>query len=122
VSGSSADPEILETEGLFTQGSQPVRTSAESVGVIFKMDSYDWSNGIRYHNGFTRPYTEVKLKRGRVYAPAVKLGPAPPTQDPAPLGAPCHPGHGSVGGAHVGGRPARTCRGERVRRILVDEK
>ena len=40
---------LLEIEGLFTQGSQAGRTSGESVGGIFEMESTDWSNGIRYH-------------------------------------------------------------------------
>ena len=33
----------------------------ESVGVIFEMDSSDWSNGIRYHIFDTRPDTEFKV-------------------------------------------------------------
>jgi hypothetical protein len=46
---------LLEIGGLFTQGSRPGRTVGESVGGILKMDSFDWSNGIRYHVFGTRP-------------------------------------------------------------------
>jgi len=53
-------PEILEIKGLFTQGSRRGRTVGDSVGGIFEMDSYDWSNGIRYHIFDTRPDTEFK--------------------------------------------------------------
>jgi len=49
---------LLEIDGLFTQGSRPGRTSGESVGGIFEMDSSDWSNGIRYHTFDARPDTE----------------------------------------------------------------
>jgi hypothetical protein len=54
-------PEILETEGLLTQGSSSGRSLSESVGGIFGMDSSDWSNGIRYHIFYSRPDTEFKL-------------------------------------------------------------
>jgi hypothetical protein len=52
---------LLEIKGLFTEGSQPGLTVSESVGGISKMDSSDWSNGIRYHIFDTRPDTEFKL-------------------------------------------------------------
>ena len=42
--GVTCHPEILEMEGLSTQRSQPGRTSGESVGGIFEMDSHYWSN------------------------------------------------------------------------------
>jgi hypothetical protein len=68
VTGHAA---ILEIEGLFTQGSRPGRTLAESVGGIFAMDSSDWSNGIRYHIFDTRPDTEFKWA---VAMPAIHSG------------------------------------------------
>ena len=40
--------DLLEIEGLFTQGSRTGRTVVESVGGILGMDCSDWSNGIRY--------------------------------------------------------------------------
>jgi len=54
--------EILEIEGLFTQGSRPGRTVSERESVIgiLEMHSSDWSNGIRYHVIDTRPDTEFK--------------------------------------------------------------
>jgi len=64
--GVTSHPYLLEIEGLFTQGWRPGRTVGESVGGMFKMDSYDWSNGIRYHTFDTRPDTEFKPKSGRV--------------------------------------------------------
>jgi hypothetical protein len=45
--GVTSHAYLLETDGLFTQGSRPGRTLGESVGGIFEMDSSDWSNGIR---------------------------------------------------------------------------
>jgi len=54
---------VLEIEGLFTQGWRPGRTSGESVGGIFEMDSSDWSNGLRYHTFDTRSHTEFKAAR-----------------------------------------------------------
>jgi len=53
--------EILETEGLFTQGSRPGWTVGESVGGTFEMDRSDGSNGIRYHFLHIRSKTEFKL-------------------------------------------------------------
>jgi len=38
---------LLKIEGLFTHGSRPGLTVAESVGRISEMDSSDWLNGIR---------------------------------------------------------------------------
>ena len=61
VGGTTTSPSyLLETEGLFTQGSRPGRTVGESVGGILEMYSSDWSNGIRYHVFDTRPDTEFK--------------------------------------------------------------
>jgi hypothetical protein len=54
---------LLEIEGLFTHGSRPGRTVGESVGGIFQIDMFDWSNGIRYHIFDTRPDTEFNDKR-----------------------------------------------------------
>jgi len=59
--GVTSHPYLLEFEGLFTQGWRPDRTFGESVGVIFVMDSSDWSNGIRYPIFDTRPDTEFKV-------------------------------------------------------------
>ena len=63
--GATCRPDLLETDGLFTQGSRPSRTFGESIGVIFEMDSYDWhwywSNAFRYHIFNSRPDTEFKL-------------------------------------------------------------
>ena len=56
--GMTSHAEVLEIEGLFTQGSRPGRTFGESVGGMFEMDSSDWLNGIRYHIFDTRPDTE----------------------------------------------------------------
>jgi hypothetical protein len=50
---------LLEIGGLFTQKSRPGRTVGESVGEILKMDSADWSSGIRYQIFDTRPDTEL---------------------------------------------------------------
>ena len=43
--GETGLPQFLEIEGLFTQGSRPGRTSGESIGGIFEMDTSDWSHG-----------------------------------------------------------------------------
>ena len=53
---------LLEFEGLFTQGWRPGQTFVESVGVIFEMDSSDWSNGIPYHIFDTRPDIEFTIE------------------------------------------------------------
>ena len=55
---------LLETEGLFTQGSRPGRTVGGSVGGIFEMDCSDWSNGIQYQIFDTRPDTELNPVSG----------------------------------------------------------
>ena len=55
-------PEIVEIEGLFTEGWRPGRTFGESVGGIFEMDSSDRANGIRYHTVDTRSDTEFKCQ------------------------------------------------------------
>jgi len=47
--GVTGNADLLEIEGLLTQGSPPGRTFGESVGGIFVMGCSDWSNGIRYH-------------------------------------------------------------------------
>ena len=63
--GLTCQAYLLETDGLFTQGSRPGRTVGESVGGMLKTDSSDWhwSNGIRYHNIFdTRPDTEFEVE------------------------------------------------------------
>ena len=54
-------PEILEIEGLLTQGLRPGRTLGESVDGTSEMDSSGWSNGIRYHMFDTRPNTDFNL-------------------------------------------------------------
>jgi len=54
-------PEMLEIEGQFTEGLSSGRTLGESVGGVFELDSYDWSNGVRYHTFATRPDAEFKL-------------------------------------------------------------
>jgi hypothetical protein len=58
--GVTGHAEILEIEGLFTEGSRPGRTFGEAVGEIFEMDSSDWSNALRYHTIDTRSDTEFK--------------------------------------------------------------
>ena len=65
--GRTCPVHLLEIEGLLTQGSRPGRTSGESVGGIFEMDSSDWSNGIRHHVFDTRPDTEFKLASTREF-------------------------------------------------------
>ena len=60
----TSHPYLLDIEGLFTQGWRPGRIVGKTVGGILKMDSSDWSNGIRYRIVFTRPDTEVKRLRG----------------------------------------------------------
>jgi len=60
--GVTCHAEILEIEGLFTQGSRPGQTVGESVDGILAMDSSDWSNGIRYHIFDTRPDSDFKTK------------------------------------------------------------
>jgi hypothetical protein len=57
----TSHPEILETEGPFTQESRPSRTFGDSVGGMFEMEGSDWSNGIRYHPFDTRSDTEFKV-------------------------------------------------------------
>jgi len=58
--GVTSNADLLEIEGLFTQGSRPGRTVGDSVDGIFETDSSDWSNGIRHHIFDTRPDTEFK--------------------------------------------------------------
>jgi hypothetical protein len=58
--GLTGHAEILEIEGLLSQGYRPGRTVAESVGGSFEMDGSDWSNGIQYQVFDTRPDTEFK--------------------------------------------------------------
>ena len=41
--GVTCHPDLLEIEGLFTQGWRLGRTVGESVGEILEMDSSDWS-------------------------------------------------------------------------------
>ena len=74
--------EILEIEGLVTQGSRPGRTVGESVGGILETDSSDWSNGIRYHIFVTRSDTEFKKLSCKSVASlgrAVQVDPIKPT-------------------------------------------
>jgi hypothetical protein len=80
---------LLEIEGLLTQGSRPGWTVGESVGGNFKMDSSDWSNGIRYHVFDTTSDTEFNSRtegpkcvalRGKKYL----SGPTGWTPHPAP--------------------------------------
>jgi hypothetical protein len=61
--GVSSHAEILESEGLFTQRSRPVRNVGESVGGILEVCISDWSNGIRIrcHILDTSSETEFKL-------------------------------------------------------------
>jgi hypothetical protein len=58
--GVTGHAEILEIEGLLTQGSRPGRTFGESVGEVIEMGSSDWSNGIRNHIFDTSSNTEFK--------------------------------------------------------------
>jgi hypothetical protein len=51
---------LFEIEGLVTQGWRPGRTSDESVGGIFEMNSFDGTNGLRYHTCDTKSDTEFK--------------------------------------------------------------
>ena len=55
--------DLLGIVALFTQESRPGRTFSESVGVIFEMDSSDWSNGIRYQAFDTRSDDEFNSIR-----------------------------------------------------------
>jgi len=61
--GGTSPSDILEIEGLFTQGLQPGQIDNESVDGTFEMDSADWrwSNGVRYHVFDTRSDTEFNL-------------------------------------------------------------
>jgi hypothetical protein len=52
--------DLLETEGLFTQGWGPGRTFGEAVGGILVTDSSGWSSVIRHHTLDTRSDTEFK--------------------------------------------------------------
>ena len=54
---------LLDIEGLFTQESQPGRSFGDSVDGIFALDSFDWSNGLRYHNFDTRSDAAFTLKK-----------------------------------------------------------
>ena len=58
--GLTSQAYLLETEGLFTQGSRPGRTVGGSVGGFSGMDCSDWSNGIQDQIFYTRPDTEFK--------------------------------------------------------------
>jgi hypothetical protein len=58
--GGTGPSDLLEIEGLLTQGLRPGRTDGQPVGGIFKTDSSDWSNGIRYHIFDTIPNTKFK--------------------------------------------------------------
>jgi len=58
--GVTGNPDLLETNGLFTQGSRPGRSFCDSVGGIFEMGSSDWSHGIRYHIFDTKLDTEFE--------------------------------------------------------------
>jgi hypothetical protein len=58
--GLTSHPDLHETWDLFTEGSRPGPTYGGSVGLIFRIDCSDWSNGIRYHIFVTRPDTEFK--------------------------------------------------------------
>jgi hypothetical protein len=53
--GGICPPDLLEIEGLLTQGSRRHRTVCESVGGTFETGSSDWSNRIRHHSFDTRP-------------------------------------------------------------------
>jgi len=53
--------DLLEIEGLSTQGSRRGRTFDESVGRDFIMDSTDLSNGNRYHKFDTTSDTDINL-------------------------------------------------------------
>ena len=58
--GGTSPSDLLEIEGLVTQGSRPGRSAGYLVGGIFALDGSDWSNGLRYHNFDTKPDTEFK--------------------------------------------------------------
>ena len=46
--GATSRPDLLETEGPFTQESRPGRNFGEAVGGIFALDCSDWSNGLPF--------------------------------------------------------------------------
>jgi hypothetical protein len=58
--GVPRNADLLEIEGLFTQGSRPGQTVGESVGEILIVDSSDWSNGVCYHICYARTDNEFK--------------------------------------------------------------
>ena len=59
--GVPRNANLLEIEGLFTQGSRPGRSFNKPVGGTFEVDSSDWYwlYGIRYHIFDTRSDTEL---------------------------------------------------------------
>ena len=56
--GVTGDAELLEIDGLSTQGSRPGQAFGESVGWFTEMHNSDWSDGIRYQIFRTKPATE----------------------------------------------------------------
>jgi hypothetical protein len=63
--GVTSHPDLLDSEGPFTQESRPSRTFGESFGVSFALECSDWSNGLRYHHFHNRPDTEFKVEGRR---------------------------------------------------------
>ena len=61
--GRTSSSDLLETEGLVTQGSRPGRSAGYLVGGRFGLDGSDWSNGLQYHIFDTKPGTEFKLRK-----------------------------------------------------------
>jgi len=64
--GGTSPFDLLEIEGLVTQGPRPGRSAGYLVGGIFALDGHDWSNGLRYHNFDTKPDTEFKSRNESV--------------------------------------------------------
>jgi len=73
--GMTGQVYLLETEGLFTQGSRPGRTVDGSVGGVFLTDFRDWSNGIQYQIFDTRPDTKFNFMSEHLQARRSRRGP-----------------------------------------------
>ena len=69
--GVTCYADSLETEGLFTQESRPVRISAGRRVRMFDLECSDWSNGLRYHNFDTISDTEFKRPQALALAPVL---------------------------------------------------
>ena len=64
--GATWNADLLEIEGLFTQGSRPSRTVGEPVAGILITDSSDRSDGNYFDTHSTRPNTEFKPSRPKI--------------------------------------------------------